>query len=404
MAFTGPDRMARRGFEVRGRSLRALVLLLACGVLGAMQARAAVFAELYSVTVTPAPDALDRRAEAIQLGMSQLLTRVTGRLDARFHPDLLPLIESAETHMRSYNPLDRERVRVEFIPSRVDQWLETLGWPVWGAERPMTLLWVAVDGGWGERAILSAGLVDPAAVRDGRMSPEMLELLQAVAEELRLAADERGLPITLPSMDRLDVESISFVDLWGGFEERIERASNRYPVEAHLVVRVSVSDVGVSEVGFNVRSTLVHDDSRRVITSTDLRDGLDWLANDFASEFSMAGGLRSFPLTVRGIGSLADYGAVLTYLEALSVLDSVEVEALGGRVLDVRLTTRSEEDVLRRVLALDGVLLPADAGDGGDGDADSGSDTGALPSPGELPQLPQTDSLTYRLAPPGIGP
>ena len=388
--------MVRRGFEVRGRSLRTLVLLVACSVLGAMQVRAAVFAELYSVTVAPAPDALDRRAEAIRLGMSQLLTRVTGRLDARFHPDLMPLIESAETHMRSYNPLDRERVRVEFIPSRVDQWLETLGWPVWGAERPMTLLWVAVDGGWGERAILTARLADPATVPDERMSPEMLELMQAVGEELRLAADERGLPLTLPTMDALDVQAISFVDLWGGFDERIARASSRYPVDAHLVVRVRVSDVG-----YDVRSTLVHEEAIRVVTSRGLRDGLDWLADDFAAEFSMAGGRRSFPLTVLDVGSLTDYGAVMTYLEALSVLDSVEVEALGGRVLDVMLTTRSEEDVLRRVLALDGVLLPANAGDG---DADSGSDSGALPSPGELPQLPQSDSLTYRLARPGIGP
>ena len=388
-----------------------LALLAVCIVLGTAHVRAAVFPELYAVTVTPAPDALDRRAAAIRLGMSQLLTRVTGRLDARFHPDLAPLIESAETHMRSYNPLDRERVRVEFIPSRVDQWLQTLGWPVWGAERPMTLLWVAVDGGWGERAILSAGLADPAAVSDERTSPVMLELMQTVAEELRLAADERGLPITLPSMDPLDVESISFVDLWGGFEERIARASSRYPVEAHLVVRVGVSaGVSVSDVGFNVRSTLLHDDSRRVITSPDLRDGLDWLANDFAAQFSMAGGLRSFPLTVLDVGSLADYGAVMTYLEALSVLDGVEVETLGGRVLDVRLTTRSEEDVLRRVLALDGVLLPAGAGADGDADmdadadADAGSDTGLSPSPGGLPESPRPDSLTYRLAEPGTAP
>lgn len=389
--------MVRRRFEVCGRTLRTLALLVACGVLGALPSRAAVFPELYAVTVTPAPDALDRRAAAIRLGMSQLLTRVTGRLDARFHPDLLPLIESAETHMRSYNPLDRERVRVEFIPSRVDQWLETLGWPVWGAERPMTLLWVAVDGGWGERAILSTDLADPAALPDERTSLEMLELLQAVEEELRLAADERGLPITLPLMDPLDIESITFVDLWGGFEERIARASSRYQVEAHLVVRVSVSDIG-----FNSRSTLVREDSTRVVTSSNLRDGLDWLANDFAAEFSMAGGLRSFPLTVLDIGSLSDYGTVMTYLEALSVLDSVEVEVLGGRVLDVTLTTRSEEDVLRRVLALDGVLLPVGAD--AEADADNGSDAGQPPSPVEVPEPERPDSLTYRLALPGTGP
>ena len=374
-----------------------LALLAACGVLGGTDSGAAVFPELYTVTVRPAPDALDQRAAAIRLGMSQLLTRVTGRLDARSHPDMLPLIESAETHMSTYNPLDRERVRVGFIPSRVDQWLETLGWPVWGSERPMTLLWVAVDGGQGERAILSA---NPAA---DQSSPEMLDLMQAVEEELRLAADERGLPITLPLMDLRDIEAISFVDIWGGFERRIESASSRYRAEALFVAQVRVSDLGI-----DVRSTLVQGDSRSIVSSRSLRDGIDWLADGFAAEFSMTGGVRTFPLTVLDIGSLADYGGVMTYLEALSVLDSVEVDALGGSVLDVTLTTRSDEDVLRRVLALDGVLLPVDAAAPPPLSAvpEPGPSTAPAPRPADtaVPQPAGSDTLTFRLAGPGTEP
>ena len=399
----------RRGFAVGGRALRVPALLAACCVLAGLPARGAVFPELYAVTVTPAPDVLDRRAAAIRLAMGQLLTRITGRLDARSHPDLQPLIESAETHMRSYNPLDRERIRVEFIPSRVDQWLETLGWPVWGAERPMTLLWVAVDSGLGERAILSAGVSDPFAFADGRMSPEMLDLLQAVEQELRLAADERGLPITLPLMDLQDARAVTFVDVWGGFEQRIDAASSRYRAEAVLVARVRASALDAeSDTGdfdFDVSSTLIQGELRSAVSSGSLRDGLDWLANDFAVEFGMAGAARTLPLSVLDIGSLADYGAVMNYLEALSVLDAVEVVSLGGRVLDVVLTTRSEEDVLRRVLALDGVLLQAGGGDAG---TDSAVDAGR-PPPGDLPSLPAAEpsdpqTLTYRLAQPEAEP
>ncbi len=389
--------MVRRGFAIRGRTLGKLAVLAACGVLGATESGAAVFPELYMVTVRPAPDALDQRAAAIRLGMSQLLTRVTGRVDARSHPDMLPLIESAETHMRSYNPLDRERVRVGFIPSRVDQWLETLGWPVWGSERPMTLLWVAVDGGQGERAILSG---NPAG---DPLSAEMLDLMQAVEEELRLATDERGLPITLPLMDRQDIEAISFVDIWGGFERRIESASGRYRAEALFVAQVRVSDLGI-----DVRSTLVQGDSRSIVSSRSLRDGIDWLADGFAAQFSMAGGVRTFPLTVLDIRNLADYGSVMTYLEALSVLDSVEVEALGGSVLDVTLTTRSDEDVLRRVLALDGVLLPVDAAAPPPPSAVPAPGPAAVPAPrpADTPVLQPagSDTLTFRLAGPGTEP
>ena len=371
-------------------------LLAACCLLAGLPATGAVFPELYAVTVTPDPDTLDRRAAAIRLGMGRLLTRITGRLDAPSHPDLQPLIESAETHMRSYNPLDRERIRVEFIPSRVDQWLETVGWPVWGAERPMTLLWVAVDGGWGERAILSAGLADPFAVPDERMSSEMLELLRAVEEELRLAADERGLPITLPLMDLQDARAVTFVDVWGGFEQRVDAASSRYRAEAVLVARVRASaldaESDTGEFDFEVSSTLVQGELRSVVSSGSLRDGLDWLANDFAAEFGMAGAARTLPLSVLDIGSLADYGAVMNYLEALSVLDAVEVVSLGGRVLDVLLTTRSEEDVLRRVLALDGVLLQA------------GSEDDPLPSIPAAPEPSDPQTLTYRLAQPEAGP
>ncbi|HET7133897.1 MAG TPA: hypothetical protein VFJ95_16695, partial [Gammaproteobacteria bacterium] len=61
-------------------------------------------------------------------------------------------------------------------------------------------------------------------------------------------------------------------------------------------------------------------------------------------------------------GSPADYGRVMSYLESLSVLQSVDVESLERGALNLRVNARGGSQVLERVLALGGVLTPASGG------------------------------------------
>jgi hypothetical protein len=191
----------------------------------------------------------------------------------------------------------------------------------------------------------------------------MLEQLTVLRTELFAVADERGLPIALPLLDLEDLNAVSFTDVWGGFEDRVAAASARYRADAILVGRV-LPALGGSEIQW----LLLQDGVRRPIEGAAVRDGLDAVADLYAAELSVTGGARTTRLTVLDVETPAEYGRVMSYLEGLSVLQTVDVESLERGVLSLRVAARGDARVLERVLSLGGVLSADGAGNGsGDG-------------------------------------
>jgi len=330
------------------RGFGAIVLGLLVAGLPLAQSGAATFPNLYQVTVEPDPAAADQRSEAIKRAMTRLLTRVTGRREAGFDPALEGLIADPSRYLNSYG-LDRQgQPVVGFNATLVDQELISLNWPVWGSERPLTLLWIAVDDGQGDRAILAANELG------AELSPAMAALLGDVRTEITRVADERGLPIVLPLLDLEDMTAVTFADVWGGFEERVELASARYRADAVLIGRVRPGGFGNE-----VQWLLLKDGARRGLAGISVQDGLDAIADLYAAELSSIGGANSARITVLDVASIADYGRVMSYLETLSVLQTVDVESMDRGVLTLRVAARGDALVLERVLALGGVLSPA---------------------------------------------
>jgi hypothetical protein len=327
-------------------------------LLCAATALAATFPNLYRVTVLPDAAAPDPRAAAEKAAFARLLVRVTGNRAAATDPQLLPLIQDARGYESSYG-LDRQgRPQVGFFAARVDQALTALNYPVCGAERPLTLIWIAVDDGAGGRGMLAAN--DLAT----DLAPATVELLTMIRTQLVAVSDERGLPITLPLLDLEDLNAVTFTDVWGGFEDRVGVASARYRADAVLIGRVRP---GV--LGHDVEWLLLRDGVRKSIGGTGLRDGVDSVADLFSAELCTVGGASLARLTVLDVATSADYGRVLSYLETLSVLQSVDVDSLEDGVLSLHVAARGDARVIERVLALGGVLSP----DGGPSPAVGGA-------------------------------
>lgn len=337
------------------RAARALVLAAAFLLAPLGDAAAATFTDLYRITVDPQRDAPNPRSAEIREAMSALLVRVTGNREAQFDPTLTSLIDSAERDfVNAYGRDAQGRVSVTFNASRVSEALTSLGRPVWGPERPLTLLWVAFDDGIGERVLLGAGELGGVA------NPELAELMQATRTELATVASERGLPIALPLLDLEDLGAVGFADVWGGFEEPIRAASMRYSPDRILVGRVRLGDYGPE-----VQWLLLNAGERQLLAGSTLREGLEWVADIYAGQLAVSGDAGTARIVVNGVGTLGDYGRVMSYLESQSVLQNVDVEALEGGVLTLRAAARGDAEVVRRVLALGGVLRPAESGFGG---------------------------------------
>ena len=331
-------------------------LLVAFAVAGApsLPSAAATLADLYTVTVDPDPAAADQRQAATQAAMERLLIRVTGSRTVPLEPALRPLIGAPDEYLTSYGNDRQGRAVVGFSRGRVERALTELGQPVWGPERPLTVMWVAIDDGAGGRSLLGAGEPAEAGVPT---TPRMAELNEAVREEIVAAADERGLPIAWPLLDLQDLGAVEFLDVWGGFEEEIVAASARYRADAVLIGRVRPGSLGTE-----VEWLFVHGVERQALPIAGVRDGVDVAADRYAADLSTRGGANVAMLTVHNVHTPDDYGRVVSYLERQSVLESVDVESLDGGTLRVRVAARGDARVLERVLALGGVLRPSAAG------------------------------------------
>jgi hypothetical protein len=264
---------------------------------------------------------------------------------------LQPLLTDAGRYLSSYGSDRQSQPQVGFIGGQVEQALTALGMPVWGPERPLTLLWVAADDGLGGRALLGA---NDTGDSEGARSPAMATLLNTLRADLVAVADERGLPIALPLLDLEDLGGVTFADVWGGFEDRVTAASQRYRADAVLIGRVRP---GVT--GHEVQWLFLRGTERRALVGGALRDGLDAAADAYAAELSTIGAASATLIRVLDVASSADYGRVMSYLEQQSVLQAVDVEGLANGVLDLRVAARGDARVLERILALGGVLRPA---------------------------------------------
>jgi hypothetical protein len=344
-------------FQGRISWLAGIPLLL-CLLAGT--AAAATFPELYTVSVEPNLAARDLRTDAVRRAMAVLLTRITGRRLPEAQAEIRGLIESADSYVTSYSPAANE-IRVGFSRSAVNDALTARNLPIWVAERPATLVWLALDLGRGQRVEIMAVPADSNR-RDGTwagapsypLSGDAAVLFDSILDEFATAADERGLPIVLPLLDEEDRQQVRFADVWGGFDQFVERAAGRYAVDAVLIGRIAAT-----ETGLEARWTLLRGERRQSKMTTGVRDGIDWLADEFAAQFTTVGGARLTWITVRDVRNYPDYGRVRDYLQSVSIVDpaSVNVESWIAGTLLVNLAARGDNDeTLRQILTLDGVL------------------------------------------------
>ena len=104
---------------------------------------------------------------------------------------------------------------------------------------------------------------------------------------------------------------------------------------------------------------LIRGGERRALEGVGVRDGLDAVADLYAMDLGVVGAAAATLISVLDVETPADYGRVMSYLESLSVLQSVDVESLERGVLSLRVNARGGAPVLERVLAFSGVLTPA---------------------------------------------
>lgn len=327
-----------------------LVLVLLAAIMPG--ANADPVRDLYAANVAVHDQSAEVRAAALTDALGQVLVKITGTQAVLETAEAKALLQNPARYLQQYRyeavrpiPLDpampRLALHAEFDAAAVERQVRNAGLPLWGRERPLTLVWLAMSDN-NERQLLGATSTAP------------------VTAALQRAAVRRGLPLALPAMDKDDATRVSFMDVWGVYEEPLLAAAERYSPDA--VLSGSVFSAGNDL--WAGRWTLLRDGQRQrweisgATPEMIATMAMDMLAEHYADEFAVhSGGTRDHvTLEVSEVSALKDYAAVQSYLASLSTVKDVRLVAVDAAGLRFELDLNGTVRGLEQSIALGRVL------------------------------------------------
>ena len=147
------------------------------GVISIVPAHAAEVTSLYTAQVPFDQQRQDARADAYDAALRQVLTRVSGS-ELVGDPDLYEaLFPDPAAYVVQFQPGPNDTLYVTFDGAAIEKTLREANQTVWGGDRPLTLVWLAVDWGQGEREILGAADPerDPDVARSANRNGQLRE-------------------------------------------------------------------------------------------------------------------------------------------------------------------------------------------------------------------------------------
>ncbi|MDH3612135.1 MAG: DUF2066 domain-containing protein [Gammaproteobacteria bacterium] len=324
------------------KSLWAMLLL----AIVATPAWAVEVASLYTAQVPLDQEEDDPRARAYEKALADVLLRVSGSelsADAEMVELLFP---NPASYVVQFGPGSDDTLWVSFDGEAIERALRQAGQTVWGSNRPLTLVWLAVDWGQGKREIISAD--DPDRSRGAGRSINRNRLLRQRVLDI---AERRGLPVVFPLLDTEDRQSVSFSDIWGGFDEALLQASTRYEANSVLVGRIRATSSQRNRWSFYLGS-----EERTWSGEPELVVGL--VADLLADEFAISGDApqESIELMIAGISSVEAFGDVQKLLSELALIERFSIAEVEGDRIRYRVEAIGGVDRLRRALRFNGLI------------------------------------------------
>ncbi len=283
-----------------------------------------IHVEVFQATVPMSDRSEVTQNGAFQAALRVVLVRATGNRTAGEDAAFAPLLGNARRYVQQYRTTTDNQLWVAFDGAALERWLTQNGQPLWGRDRPSTLVWLQVQTNGGPPTVLSA--------------EENSDLKTAIDAGAAL----RGIPLIWPSAEAAAGSNPS--DL-----------AHRLGAEGLLI--------GHATGAAAVRWTLTFQD--RSSEFSGVLEGVNHAADLYASLYAASGTLAPVDIEVAGFEGVKQYAAVQGYLESLSFVTHVAPVALDGDTIRFRLTSRGGIEALRHVIALSGRLQSLPAGEDG---------------------------------------
>ncbi len=137
------------------------IIAAACLMLANQTATASVFGDLYQVRTEVSARDASTLEQAFEDAMAVVLTRVTGTRQDDQTEEIEAILARARDYIQQFGYIDSRTLLISFDGQAINRRLGELGLPVWGQERPATLIWLVLTDERGRREILAAEDLGP---------------------------------------------------------------------------------------------------------------------------------------------------------------------------------------------------------------------------------------------------
>lgn len=328
----------------RARKWSVLLVVL---ILLPMSASAVVVKGLYKAQVNVAGQSAGQLQAAYARGLRQVLLRVSGSREVLEDSKLKSLLDNAESLLQSYQyqtvRYGSDRLLMTFGAVAVNRALASMNAPVWGANRPLMLSWIAVDSGR-DRYLVTTG---------GDSGKQGLW-----ASEFASAAAVRGLPLNLPRADATGQRGL-LSEIRGQFMEKIRQASSSYAHNLLSVVNVTRRNGKwearwqLSGPGFSESDEVLNAASSADLAAQIVRGWADLLAGRYAVAAGDVSEAQRVDLIIDNVSSVKAYGAIMGSLDHMTPVMDAGPYRVTSDSARIRVAFSGELSVLKDYIALD---------------------------------------------------
>lgn len=330
----------------KDRMKRLFPVLLSLLSLLPLTSQAVEVEQLYSATVMAVDNKSNRDLQKV--AFSEVLIKVSG--DATIAAD--PIIKKALTNAREYlvkqaeEHVDGERyLQTSFNEKKINRLLRNNKFGVWSPNRPQQIIWLVVDEDF-SRSVRGESDTDYAAFIDA----------------IKAQANKRAIPVLFPVMDLDDQLQVSSSDLWGEFTGPIELASARYAADNYIIAKIIKQNddylLNWSMYGRNNSNQAFElwlngeEQGELVAIGTALTDSL---ANHLGERYSVkaSGNNEVVYLNINAINHITDYAKLIAMFSELSAVAQVELAAVSGTSIQLKLVLLGTQQDLLTELSLD---------------------------------------------------
>ncbi|MCW5588378.1 MAG: DUF2066 domain-containing protein [Legionellales bacterium] len=275
----------------------------------------------YQVDIPIANMSAQTRQQAFVQALQAVLVKISGQSSIINNATLKQQWSKADTYVDQFNFFDKKMTQsdgmpeqqlylnVHFDPSSIDHLLTQAKQPIWGHNRPTTLVWIVQQTATGKT------LINDTA--------------NPVSQLIDQAAKTRGITLLFPLLDLQDMNNINDQTVWEFNQESIKRASARYAVPAILVGKMQVDDQGNWRAQWQnyIGNDQTHWETQGKNLTAVLNPAINTLADTLASHFKTneKTDFQTASLTVMGVNQLATFDQIKTYLAGLKVVKEVEI-------------------------------------------------------------------------------